>query len=133
LNNFDDTADSKNKVDSAKAVIVFLPIPEELKKSGIKGISFLGSVLTIEYQNETIVSTLYKDDPIKTFAALDKTFGNTIDGSLKKGIKWVLSSNWLKLVYTEEEINKPALARSGKAETVLEMVKTACKEVFLDE
>ena len=48
---------------------------------------------------------------------------------------WVcISSNWLKHVYTEEEIRRDSLgATGGQADAILDIAKQNCQEIFKDE
>ena len=45
-----------------------------------------------------------------------------------------ISSNWLKHIYTEEEIRRDSLgARGGQADIILDIAKQNCQEIFKDE
>jgi hypothetical protein len=128
----DDDNGSYNNENRAK--IVFLPIPQELKDKGVKGVTYARTFISIDYKGKIFNFTVYKDDITKTHGLFDRELNHEVDQTTKGEI-WFecISSNWLQHIYTEAEIERDALRGEGNAEIILEEAKRNSRLIFLDE
>lgn len=119
--------------DQPKATIVMLPISEELKQRGVESICFMGSALQIRCQNKTFTTTLYKDDPIKTFKAFDTMLNGSLDHSLKEDIHDCISDNWLKVIYTIDDVHITNLLTQQAAGALIDLALGKSNSLFKDQ
>jgi hypothetical protein len=112
----DDDKDSNKR----RAKIVFLPIPEELKQKGLNQVIYARTFVSIEYNGQLFTFTVHREDVTKTHDLYEKALDHEVDAAIKGEI-WVkcIGANWLKHVYTEDEIERDALRGEGNAEIIL--------------
>ena len=82
--NDDDNNSSNNR--KPKAVIVFLPVPQELKDKGVKAVTFARTFISIEYKEKIFTFTAHKEDITKTHAIYEKELDNEVDDVTKHEI-----------------------------------------------
>lgn len=126
-------AEDEDTVGKRKAVVVSLPVPQELKEKGVKAVTCTRTFISIDYKGKIFSFTAYKADVSKTYRAYDKEFNHEVDAATKNEI-WFkcISANWLKHIYTEKEREKDAIGVGG-AEAILDLAKKNCKQIFKDE
>jgi hypothetical protein len=117
-----------------KTKIIFLPIPEELKKKGVTAITYARFFLSINYKNRLFTFTVYKEDVTKTHRIYEKELDHEVDATTKDEI-WFkcICHNWIKHIYTEEEIGRDEVGGKGNTEVFLETARNNCNEIFKDE
>lgn len=125
--------DDDDDTTAATAKIVFLPIPEELKEKGVKAITYARTFISIDYKGKIFTFTVYKEDITKTHGIYEKELDHEVDEVIRNEIWFCISSNWLKHIYTEEEIEREVLGRDGKADMILQLAQKNCQQIFLDE
>jgi hypothetical protein len=126
--------DDNNNDDRSKAVLVFLPVPDELKQKGVKAITYARTFISIDYKGKIFSFTVYKEDVTKTHGIYEKELDHEFDDVTKHEIWFCIASNWLKAVYTEEEIQRDAIgAIGGQADAILDIAKRNCQQIFKDE
>ena len=126
--------DHNNHNRGPKAVLVFLSIPDGLKQKGVKKIIYARTFISIDYQGKIFNFTVHKEDITKTEGIYDKSLNHEVDDLTKQQIWVCISSNWLKHIYTEEEIRRDSLgATGGQADAILDIAKQNCQEIFKDE
>ncbi len=126
--------DHNNDNRGAKAVLVFLSVPDGLKQKGVKVITYARTFISIDYKGKIFNFTVHKEDITKTEGIYDKSLNHEVDDLTKQQIWLCISSNWLKHIYTEEEIRRDSLgARGGQADIILDIAKQNCQEIFKDE
>jgi hypothetical protein len=126
--------DDNNNDDRSKAVLVFLPIPQELKDKGLKAVTYARTFISVDYNGKLFTFTVHKDDVTKTKAIFDKELDHEVDTATKSEIWFkVITSNWLLHIYTEDEIQRDALRSEGNSEIILETAKKNSRLIFLDE
>lgn len=127
------TDNGPNDNDGKNAKIVFLPVSNELKDKGIKSIIYARTFMSIDYKGKIFTFTVHKEDISKTKSVYDKELKVEIDPSTRREIWFIIASNWLKHVYTEEEIERDAFVSKDGAEIFLDTAKKKCNQLFLDE
>ena len=82
---------------------------------------------------KTFTFTVHKGDVTTTHGIYEKELGHELDETTKREI-WFkcISTNWLKYVYTEEEIERDE-AGGVRAGNILELAKENAKQIFKDE
>ena len=133
-NSNNDHNDDNDHNRGAKAVLVFLSVPDGLKQKGVKAITYARTFISIDYKGKIFNFTVDKEDITKTEGIYDKSLNHEVDDLTKQEIWVCISSNWLKHIYTEEEIRRDSLgATGGQADTILDIAKQNCQEIFKDE
>ena len=127
--------DDTNNNRKPKAAIVFLPVPQKLKDKGVNAVTYARTFISIDYKGKIFNFTAYKEDITKTQAIYEKVLDHEVDDITKDEI-WFdcIGCNWLKHIYTEEEIQRDAIgAIGGQADVILDLAQKNCMQVFKDE
>lgn len=126
--------DDKGSSNGHKPSIVFLPIPNELKDKGVRAITYARTFISIDYNGKIHTFTVHKEDITKTHGVYDKELNHEVDELTKKEI-WdkCISANWLKHVYTKDEIERDAIGGIDNAQILLDLAKKDCLQIFKDE
>ena len=129
-----DDDDNNNNHSSRKAKLVFLPIPDELKQKGVRGVIYGRTFISLDYNGNTFTFTVHKEDITKTRAIYDKELNHEVDEPTKGEI-WskCISNNWLKHIYTEEEIERDVIRGIGKCDAILQIAKENIQRLSKDE
>lgn len=124
--------DSENT--QAKAALVFLPVPQDLKDKGVNNVVYGRTFISLDINGKIYTFTVYKDDITKTHGIYDKELDHEVDFKIKDDIWfYCIGANWLKHIYTEAEIERDAIGSDGKTENILQIAQENCKEIFLNE
>ena len=110
-------------------------MPQELKDKGVKAVTYARTFISIDYKGKIFTFTAHKEDITKTHAIYEKELDHEVDDATKHEI-WFncIGCNWLKHIYTEEEIQRDVIgAIGGQADAILESAQKNCEQVFKDE
>jgi hypothetical protein len=111
---------------------VLLPVSVDLKDKGVREVKYGGTFISIDFKGKLFTFTVCKEDVSKTHRIYQNALNHEIEEETKCKI-WLecISSNWLKYIYTEEEIGRDTLDSNGKVEIVLRVAKKAVKKSSL--
>ena len=118
-----------------KVAIIFLPVPDRFKEKGIRAVTYARTFISIDINGKVYSFTVYKEDISKSHALYDKELDHEIDLETKNDL-WlsVIGFNWLKHVYTEEEIRRSEVREGGgQVDAIIQVAKENCQEIFNDE
>ena len=101
-------------IENQKLAIIFLPVPDRFKEKGIRAVTYARTFISIDINAKVYSFTVYKEDISKSHALYDKELDHEIDLETKNDL-WlsVIGFNWLKHVYTEEEIRRSEVREGG--------------------
>ena len=106
--------------------------PQKLKDKGVKAVIYGRTFISIDYKGKIFTFTAYKQDITKTQATYEKELDHEVDDATKQEI-WLdcIGCNWLKHIYTEEEIQRDAIgAIGGQADAILDLAGKNCHANF---
>lgn len=81
-------------------------LSDTLKANGISSIRYEGNTICVMHKSIPIVCPVYKDDIYKTFGIFDKMVNGTIDETIKSAVRTCISTNWLKHIYVDSEVQQ---------------------------
>lgn len=122
-------------IENQKLQIIFLPVPDRFKEKGIRAVTYARTFISIDINAKVYSFTVYKEDISKSHALYDKELDHEIDLETKNDL-WlsVIGFNWLKHVYTEEEIRRSEVREGGgQVDAIIQVAKENCQEIFNDE
>jgi len=109
-------------------------ISPKLREYGFTKITVEESVLKLQYKDQDIVVTVYKDSPTKTLDELDKKLDRAVV-QVKEAVKLLISSQWSEKILDAKDIHKRnnTSEDSSNSELVLQTAKQEIRKLFVDE